>query len=382
MDSPPLRPPSQDSREDDNFRFKTNGTPCPNGKHDGLVLEVMGPNLSELLHKRPDFQVGEPWERRFTTAFAKRALLDTLKALDFLHQRDVVHGDLHFGNIHTCIGQLKVSPETESKLQQSVSEGQPLVRKDGKRDLWAPSHLLEPRPLHKYFSDELQPLVKLADLGGAFSSKEPITGRDAVTPVALRAPEVIVDDVVGKGLDVWCFGCLIFEMLVGCPLFVGLQNLEGKPYDEITNDEHLCQIWDVIGPFPQSLREKWRRADNYFGSDDEKLQPQDEGEDSPNEDKDEDIRNTGNSASLGAESDEEMSDTSSVPLAYPGEYSSLERQFADEKPDDIRETEEQEILHLLRWIFQYDPSRRPSTAELLDHPWVSRSRGNGSNTTQ
>ena len=71
----------------------------PNGKHDGLVLEVMGPNLSELLHKRPEFQVGEPWERRFTTAFAKRALLDTLKALDFLHQRDVVHGDLHFGNI-------------------------------------------------------------------------------------------------------------------------------------------------------------------------------------------------------------------------------------------------------------------------------------------
>ena len=171
-------------------------------------------------------------------------------------------------------------------------------------------------------------------------------------------------------------------MLVGRPLFVGLQNLEGKPYDEITNDEHLCQIWDVIGPFPQSLREKWRRADNYFGSDDEKLQPQDEGEDSPNEDKDEDIRDAGNSARADAESDEEMSDTSSVSLAYPGEYSSLERQFADEKPDDIGETEEQEILHLLRWIFQYDPSRRPSTAELLDHPWVSRSRGNGSNATQ
>ena len=147
----------------------------PNGKHDGLVLEVMGPNLSELLHKRPEFQVGEPWERRFTTAFAKRALLDTLKALDFLHQRDVVHGDLHFGNILTCIGQLKVSPETESKLQQSVSEGHPLVRKDGKRDLWAPSHLLEPRPLHEYFSDELQPLVKLADLGGGKSLKKNVS---------------------------------------------------------------------------------------------------------------------------------------------------------------------------------------------------------------
>ena len=141
----------------------------PNGKHDGLVLDTLGPNLSELLRKRPEFQVCEPWERRFTTAFAKRAFLDTLKALDLRHQRDVVHGDLHFGNVLTCIGQLKVSPETERKLQQSVSEGKPLVRKDGKKDLWAPSYLLEPRPLHEYFSDELQPFVKLAGLGGGKS---------------------------------------------------------------------------------------------------------------------------------------------------------------------------------------------------------------------
>ncbi|KAH7184530.1 kinase-like domain-containing protein [Fusarium flagelliforme] len=354
----------------------------PNGKHDALVLEVMGPNLSELLRKRPEFQVGEPWERRFTTAFAKRALLDTLKALDFLHERDMVHGDLHFGNIRTCIGQLKVSAETESKLQQSIGEGQPLERKDGKRDLWAPLYLLEPRPLDENFSYEIEPLVKLADLGGAFCSKVPITGTDAVTPVALWAPEAILGDVVGKGLDIWCFGCLIFEMLVGRPLFVGLQSLEGKAYDEITNDEHLCQIWDVIGLFPQSLREKWRRADKYFGPDGEKLQSQDGGEENPNDDDDENIGDTGNGASPGAESNEKMSDISSVSLAYPGEYSSLQHQLTDEKPDDIKEAEEEEILHLLRWIFQYDPSHRPSTAKLLDHPWFSRSRGNGSDDKQ
>lgn len=203
-----------------------------------------------------------------------------------------------------------------------------------------------------------------------------------VTPVALRAPEAILDDVVGKGLDVWCFGCLIFEMLVGRPLFVGLQNLEGKPYDEITNDEHLYQIWDVFGPFPQSLREKWRRADGYFGPCGEKLHPQNEGEDSPDEDEDKDIRGSRNGVRPGAKSDSEMSDTSSVSLAYAGEYASLELRFADEKPDDIGETESQEILHLLRWTFQYDPSRRPSTAELLNHSWFSRFRGNGSNATQ
>ena len=77
-------------------------------------------------------------------------------------------------------------------------------------------------------------------------------------------PEAILGDVVGKGLDGWSFRCLIFEMLVGRSLFVGLQNLEGKPYDEITNEEHLCQIWDVVGPFPQSLRDKSLKIDGML----------------------------------------------------------------------------------------------------------------------
>jgi len=204
----------------------------------------------------------------------------------------VVHGDLHFGNILTCVGQLKVLPGTESKLQQSVDEGQHLERKDGKRDLWAPSYRLEPRPLDEDFFYEPEPLVNLLtwvavsqlgkcksirvhqtdNLKTAFSSKVPITGTDAVTPVSLRAPEAILGDVVGKGLDIRCFGCLTFGMLVGRPLLVGLQSLEGKAYDEI-------------------------------------------------------------------------SDTTSVSLAYPTERSSLERQLTDEKPDGIGETEEEEILH-------------------------------------
>jgi serine/threonine protein kinase len=144
----------------------------PNGQHDCLVYETMGPDLTALLRKRPEFQIGEPWERRFTKGFAKRALLDTIRALDFLHERGVVHGDVHLGNILTCIGQLNVSPSSESVLQQPASHARPLNRLDGKKDLWAPSYLLEPLPLDDHFSYDLDPVVKLADLGGCKSCSE------------------------------------------------------------------------------------------------------------------------------------------------------------------------------------------------------------------
>lgn len=138
----------------------------PNGDHDGLIFEPMGPNLNTLLKTRPEFQIGQPWERRFTKEFAKRALLDTVRALNFLHGHGVVHGDLHLGNILTCIKPLKVTPIPESELQQPVSSGRPLNRRDGKKDLWAPTYLLEDMPLNDRFSYDLDPLVKLTDLGG------------------------------------------------------------------------------------------------------------------------------------------------------------------------------------------------------------------------
>ncbi|KAG5815098.1 hypothetical protein H9Q74_009136 [Fusarium xylarioides] len=275
----------------------------PNGEHDGLVFETMGPNLTTLLKIRSEFQI-------------------------------------------------------EMNLKQSESDAQPLTRKDGKNDLWAPSYLLEPRPLNDYFSYGLHPIVKLGDLGGAFNEEDPIMGSKAITPVALRAPETILNERLGKAIDVWAFGCLIFEMITGRPLFVAIQSLEGEDYDETSNDEHLIQLWEVIGPLPKSLLKKWRRADQYFDANGNRLEvkPQDEDYVSGDEDME-----------SGDGTDEE---SDGPPLAYLGRFLSLEDQFMAERPGDIDEAEAKEILELLRWIFQYDPAHRPSTGDLINHPWL------------
>ncbi|KAF5643036.1 CMGC SRPK kinase [Fusarium tjaetaba] len=330
----------------------------PNGEHDGLVFETMGPNLTILLKIRPEFQFGEPWDRRFTNSFAKHALRDIIQALHFLHEHGVIHGDLHPGNILTCIEQLKVTPETEANLKQSESDAEPLKRKDGKKDLWAPSYLLEPRPLNDHFSYDLHPLVKLSDLGGAFTEEDPIMGAKAITPVALRAPETILDERLGKGIDIWAFGCLFFEMIIGRSLFVAIQSLEEEDYDETSNDEHLIQISEVIGPLPEPLLEKWRRADQYFDTGGKRLEVKPQEDDYVSGDEDMESEDG---------TDEE---SDGPPLAYLGEFLSLEDQFMAEKPGDIDEAEAKEIISLLRWIFQYDPAHRPSTSDLINHPWL------------
>jgi hypothetical protein len=67
-----------------------------------MVFVTMGPNLTTFLQKRPEFQIGEPWEQRFTKT-AKPALSDTLQTLHLFHKWDAVYRDLHLGNIHMRI---------------------------------------------------------------------------------------------------------------------------------------------------------------------------------------------------------------------------------------------------------------------------------------
>ncbi|EXK28522.1 hypothetical protein FOMG_14993 [Fusarium oxysporum f. sp. melonis 26406] len=288
----------------------------PNGEHYCLVFETMGPNLTTFLKIRLEFQIGEPWERRFTKSFAKKALWDTLQALHFFYEHSVTHGDLHPDSILTYVEQLQVTPDTEISLKQSEGDAQPLKRRDGKKDLWPPAYLLEPRPLDDYVSYDLDPLVKLADLGGAFKEEDSIVGAKAITPVALRAPETILGERLGKGIDIWAFGCLIFEMIFGRPLFVAIQSLGGEDYDETSNDEHLIQLWEVTGPLPKPLPGSWRRADQYLDASGNRLEVKPQEDDYVSGDED--------MGSIDGVNEEE---SDGPPLAYLGQFLSLEDQI-------------------------------------------------------
>ena len=371
----------------------------PNGRHTCLVMDPMGPHISFLLTRCPEFEdrTLEPWDRRprFPKPLARRVLRDTLLGLRVLHQHGIVHGDLHPGNILATIPPLGEPVSVEQKLRQLPSEGNALTRLDGKADRWAPPYLLAPAPLQDLVSFELDPVVKLADLGAAFSERHPPA--KAVSPVALRAPEAILRDArvpLGKGIDVWAFGCLVFELLTGSTLFVRLEGLDGDEMaDEMTNDEHLIQFSEVLGPLPRDFAVRWRRRDRYYDEDGKRLHVinkrrgrggggsgTDDGGDEGGDygDYDDGDGDDGDDGKARDEarpdsptSEAALSESSSFWLADPGELASLEDQLRELKPDDMDDDEVNEVSRLLRWILEYDASKRPSVEAILAHPWFS-----------
>jgi non-specific serine/threonine protein kinase len=79
----------------------------------------------------------------------------------------------------------------------------------------------------------------------------------------LRPPELILGGINGKSLDVWSFGCLIFEFITGQPLFC----VPGYSNADKEDDDHLLQLSDILGPLPDHLYQLWTRSSNYFAAD-------------------------------------------------------------------------------------------------------------------
>lgn len=156
----------------DSFQIKG-----PNGLHTAFVFEPLGPHLRDVLEATPEFWHGSmfpddvffkniPECQRFPKDLGKRVLKNVLYGLQYLHTYGIVHGDLHMGNILVTIRSLELNAATMKELQQKSEDGEATKRLDGKQDRWAPAYQLSPAGLLKYSSTELDPYIKITDLGG------------------------------------------------------------------------------------------------------------------------------------------------------------------------------------------------------------------------
>lgn len=153
-------------------------------------------------------------------------------------------------------------------------------------------------------------------------------------PDSLRAPEVVLKAPFDQTIDIWSFGCWLYEFLIGSCMF-NTHPLSASPdrQDQI-DDGHLLDMIELLGPLPPQLLSKWPRSHKYLHPDGEIFNVIVDG---------------------------------SMEALLPSE--SIETAFVLDKPTELDDEEGYVILNLLRSMLNYDPAKRPSAVEILDHPW-------------
>ncbi|KAI2716166.1 hypothetical protein CBS147354_6966 [Penicillium roqueforti] len=92
-------------------------------------------------------------------------------------------------------------------------------------------------------------------MGGVYFFTDPPA--KPVTPLGLRAPEFILTGAVDNTVDIWSFGCLVFELITGQPLFCILSS-------EMEDDDHLLSLTAQLGALPDELYKYWTTLSLYF----------------------------------------------------------------------------------------------------------------------
>ncbi|KAI6772981.1 hypothetical protein HG530_003939 [Fusarium avenaceum] len=309
----------------------------PNGLHKCLVLEPMGPSANSMVEELPQFKPRMfGMKIRYPPQMAKSILKQSLEGLVFLHRHGIAHGDFQPGNMLFSLTDINEQEEEVLRQKEDVksqSTSPPVERRDGKQDKWAPPYLCIAQPLGSFASPIDDFRIKLSDMGGAYFFNNP--PKKLITPAGLRTPEFLLKGEMNESLDIWSFGCLLFELMTGQPLFC----LPGPHSEPDLTDEHLLVLEERLGPLPDDLYSLWETSSLYYTSE----------------------RKLYNCEIGGVREGQE-------PLIL--EQLSIEEAFDQSEPE-LGAEEAEKVKKIIRWILQYDLSKRPSPVEILQDPWFA-----------
>ncbi|KAI0060910.1 kinase-like protein [Artomyces pyxidatus] len=100
--------------------------------------------------------------------------------------------------------------------------------------------------------------VKIADLGNATWVEHHFT--DDIQTRQYRCPEVLLGARWGPSADIWSVACVLFELLAGGDYLFDPQ--AGSRYSK--DEDHIAQIIELIGEFPQSLAFSGKYSSRFF----------------------------------------------------------------------------------------------------------------------
>ncbi|VUC36442.1 unnamed protein product [Clonostachys rosea] len=186
--------------------------PGPNGTHDCLVLQLLGPGVADIVESYCE-------DNRLPAPIAKSFARQALQGLDFLAHHSITHGDIHTRNLAIEIPNLHSLDERSFISMLGQPQTGAVKRMDGKAlDNNIPYHIVRPaRFQNARFLLSHNPSIRIIDFGEAFLKNR--APRTLHTPLALRPPEAIFGDILSQRVDLWSAGCLIFELVTGQPPF-------------------------------------------------------------------------------------------------------------------------------------------------------------------
>ncbi|KAJ7871800.1 kinase-like domain-containing protein [Mycena olivaceomarginata] len=291
--------------------------PSANGLHRVLVME---PVLKFDLRLSSDY----------SPMVGREAIRQMIAGVAFIHGRGVVHGDLHPANFGLAAPELNRFSDLDLWRRMMVPEAFPMVptSRIWDSDAFPPyfcncSDLgaLLVRCVPEFVQRPLS--VRVLDLGNAFLVDESLPPK-ASTPIPYAAPEIVfswnvldIKDVVSDQCsDIWSLALSIYNLVSSNDLFA----LFGRPHGDI-----LYKMMCYCGEVPDAWCERFTEDPFPPG------------------------------VSGAAHADDLWND--------------VEQTFAERGVEDPAA-----LVRLLRRMMVFDPSRRPTAAELLRDPYFLQTK--------
>ncbi|KAJ5138773.1 uncharacterized protein N7515_003621 [Penicillium bovifimosum] len=200
------------------------------------------------------------YKRIFQAMTAHSLIVQLLLAVEYIHGKGVVHGDLHTGNILLCLpanlGQLSIE-ELYEKYGSPASE--PVIRFDGQPlDSSIPSTVIPPIWLGKASEEFSLPesRILISDFGEAYRPSTEYR-YSSHAPISFMPPEARLEPERGLSFsaDIWTLACSIWIILGQRPLFEDIL---------ATPDDIIAEQVDTRGNLPLRWWEKWAARHEYF----------------------------------------------------------------------------------------------------------------------
>ncbi|XP_011096957.1 SRSF protein kinase 1 isoform X1 [Sesamum indicum] len=305
----------------------------PNGQHSCMVLEFLGENLLRLIKYNRYKGLAMTQVREICKCI--------LIALDYLHRElKLIHTDLKLENIllYSTIVPSKdpvrsgtapvlrrptASEGTNSNYVLAVNSSEKKLKQKARK---AVARISERRGFVEGVGkggrclDGIDLRCKVVDFGNACWESKPLA--QEIQTRQYRAPEVIVESGYSFPVDMWSFACIAFELATGEMMFTPTA---GEGYSE--DEDHLALMMELLGKIPRKMTACGARSKDYFN-------------------KYGDLKRIRRLKNL-----------------------SLEKLLVEKYTFSV--TDAHEFVGFLCPLLDFDPEKRPTAQQCLQHPWLN-----------